>query len=1274
MRCQTSELPTRRARLAPIIAALCALLPAGQAGVARAEHHPRGGEYAHEVPALLDPNTRPRAAGGGPLGNTLPSVAPRHAEEERIPPESLMHQSAEQAQAKSTSCVACHGGIEPMHASPVVQLGCVDCHGGDPCATTLACAHVRPRFAELWPTAANPVRTFALLNQEDPEFVRFVNPGDFRVAHLSCGTVGCHQRIVETGRKSIMAHSAMVPGSALYNNGAVPNKIYRFGEFYAPDGTAQRAFSTPRATYEDVFKRGVVPWLDPLPNFRVTQPDFRFRILEVNNNATSKRGAGTDFRVDGVFINLQKTKLNDPTMAFLGMNNNPGDYRSSGCTSCHVLYANDRDPDHSAHLAGYGNRGQSISGDPCIRKDEPGHPLVHQFTRRIPNSQCMTCHFHQGSGALGNYLGYIWWDYETDAEAITSRYGRPVPDGKLPGGFSLARHDLAPTVNPTLKGNKFADFHNNTWLYQAVYKRDVKGNLLDRSNQPIDENDPNWHKLAVHLRDIHLERGMHCIDCHFEQDVHGDGRLYGAMIDAVEINCRDCHGTIWQRASLITSNAIGGNDLRRGVTSFGKRRFSIRNGRIYQRSMIHEDLEWEVVQVKDVITPGSPHYNETARYAKTLRKDGVTWGAPPAAGNCELAHADDAMTCYACHTSWNTSCGGCHLSAHTNVLAPNLHYEGEFSKVLAYYNPQAIRHDGFFLGRNGTVQGNRVSPVRAASGVIVSVADGNRATVVHQHPTLAAEGHSGHAFSPNPPHTVYGKGLTRQCSGCHVSDQNSNNALVAQALGLGVRSCDFVGRYAYVALGHKGIAAVQVASSADFPTPVIGSDFQRIVEPAAYLKHVERNGRTLKTAYKHRTKEARSILHFGEWLVVADGPGGVRIFDAAFIHNKDIANRLVTAGISPLGQRQDIRSNNATWVTVASTLPVDMSRTRRPENEEQPLAQLFRYVFATDYHQGLILADALPLLDGIPDNNFLSATTVYNPDGLLCTATRVEVHGNHAWVLTERNGLSVIDVSDARCPRIVARLAEPEVVSPRAIDFQFRYAFVCDRQGLKVIDATFAEAPRVVAALTFADARDVWIQKTQALIAAGADGLALVDVTRPDRPALSSCFDAGGCINDATAVVTGMEGNSWYAFLADGCNGLRVIQLLSPSDGSRVKGFSPDFAPRLVASYPTDGPCLAVSRGIARDRYVDIDGNQIGVFGRRGSRPFDRQEIRRMYLRGGQLYTVTDQPMTAPMETEIEAPAAEYVRAGHRERAGKQPKASRAPGNARANNPETQVK
>src|SRR6185436_10872559 len=98
----------------------------------------------------------------------------------------------------------------------------------------------------------------------------------------------------------------------------------------------------------------------------------------------SPRGLGTAQRTDPVYLGLQKTRLLDPTLNYLGTNDHPGDYRSSGCTACHLIYANDRSPVHSGPYAKYGHKGLSSSSDPMIPKDEPGHPIQHKFTRAIP--------------------------------------------------------------------------------------------------------------------------------------------------------------------------------------------------------------------------------------------------------------------------------------------------------------------------------------------------------------------------------------------------------------------------------------------------------------------------------------------------------------------------------------------------------------------------------------------------------------------------------------------------------------------------------------------------------------------------------------------------------------------------------------------------------------------------------------------------------------------------------------------------------------------------
>src|SRR3546814_17593455 len=107
--------------------------------------------------------------------------------------------------AKSEGCTSCHVRTDAptMHATPAVRLGCTDCHGGDTSVfgnpdlphdhpdyvAARDRAHVLPRYPESWhwPSSANPKRSYTLLNREAPEFVRLINPSDYRVARELCG-------------------------------------------------------------------------------------------------------------------------------------------------------------------------------------------------------------------------------------------------------------------------------------------------------------------------------------------------------------------------------------------------------------------------------------------------------------------------------------------------------------------------------------------------------------------------------------------------------------------------------------------------------------------------------------------------------------------------------------------------------------------------------------------------------------------------------------------------------------------------------------------------------------------------------------------------------------------------------------------------------------------------------------------------------------------------------------------------------------------------------
>jgi hypothetical protein len=1206
------------------------------------------------------------------------AAAPAAAEAAPAAAPDLMNQTPEQVAAKNAGCIACHKATDSasMHTADL-PIACVDCHGGNPQGTTKETAHVAPSDPELFKTSGFPARLNAAWAHESLEWVRFVNPSDLRVAAQTCGQSSCHTEEVGRVRRSMMTHGASLYAAALYNNGSFPLKNAILGESYSPDGIGQAIFAHKAPSAEETKKKGILPVLFPLPRWEISQPGNTFRIFERGGRRPaelgtfdpfeldppgkperrqSARGYGTGFRTDPVVIGAQKTRLLDPLLSFPGTNDHPGDYRSSGCAGCHVVYANDRDPLHSGPWARYGNGGRTASVDPTIPTTEPGHPVQHKFTTAIPSSQCIVCHIHPGTNMVMTYFGTMWWDNETDAAqmypekdkepgAAERVYGiEPAnPEGSaIRGKWSDPKFlDNLTDLNPRLQKTQFADFHGHGWIYRKIFKQDRKGNLLDGRGKVVPWDDPERFKKSVHLQDIHAEKGMHCIDCHFEQDSHGNGQLYGEVRNAIEIGCIDCHGTIQRYAdptekSAATSGPAGPSRMQRYMnTTFGPRFFK-KDGKLFQRSAVNPDVSWEVVQTRDSIDPASPYYNEGSRLAKTIRKDGKTWGSVPEQ-TAELAHADENITCFACHTSWMTSCFGCHLSQMRNRRTPMLHYEGVKATNWTSYNFQVLRDDAFMLGKDGSVIGGRVSPVRSSSAVIVSSQNVNREWFYAQQQTVSAEGYSGQAMNTHVPHTVRAT-ETKSCPDCHVSSKGDNNAQMAQLLLLGTQFVNFFGRYVYVGTGEHGLEAVAVTER-DEPQAVIGSELHKYAYPARYEAHLKHE-RELTEAYEHpgndvgdvswltgHPGEVRSLQLRGEYLYAANGPGGLRVYDVANIDQKGFSERIVSAPVSPLGQRLYVATKDATSVAAPTTLTVDASRKRLDVNEEQPIHPLYRYLYVTDREEGLILVDAATLFDGNPDNNFLERALTFNPKGRLSGAVNVVLIGVYAYVATD-HGLEVVDLDDPLQPKITAEIAAPVLDHPTAIDHQFRYAFVCDRIGVKVLDITDIAHPKPVdgASVDIADARDVYVARTYAYVAAGAQGLVILDVEKPEKPKVDQIYNAEGKINDATAVRVGMTNASAYAYVADGHNGLRVLQLTSPEMTPGNYGFSPRPTPRLIATRETAGPAIALSKGLDRDRGVDESGNQLVVFGRRGGRPFNQAEMRRMYIRDGALFTVTDGP------------------------------------------------
>lgn len=1193
-------------------------------------------------------------------------------------PNSPSSQTQAEADAKSAGCLSCHTATDAssMHVSTAISLGCTDCHGGNaavqlPAGTPMSKplsrahkaimeqAHVLPRFPEAWPTSRNPKQTYALLNKESPEFVRFINPSDYRVAKEACGA--CHMELIEASVRSMHSTGAMLWGGASYNNGILPFKNYILGESYNRDGQATVLLgpTIPEEYKAAAAKAGIIDKLYPLPAWETVKPGDIFRVFEnggrnisplfpetgIPNSLgliqrleepgrpdirQSNRGPGTGQRISVPLINITKTRLNDPLTWFMGTNDQPGDFRHSGCSSCHVVYANDRQEAHSGPYAQYGNMGKTITLDPTISKTESGHPLKHAFTRAVPTSQCMVCHMHQPNMFMNTFLGYTMWDYEADAPAMwpeKQQYPSEAekrhildrnPEGAAPRG-KWADVDFLKDVwknNDKLKDTQFADYHGHGWNFRAVFKRDRHGNLLDKDGKLVANDDPKKFQKAVHMASSHVDVGMQCADCHFSKDNHGNGYIYGEVALGVEVSCVDCHGTSQAYPNLFTSGPAalnGGTDMSLMRTPDGRKRFEWIGKDLYQRSMVYPDKEWKMSLVKDTVDKHNPAYNPKAARAKLMSTNVETQTWNPTDDPKTLAHSFEKMECYSCHTSWTNTCGGCHLPIEANAKTKRHHYEGGETRNYATYNPQVAGDQMFLLGLRSPAKGGKYAPVRSSSALVLSSTNANREKIYIQQAPIAASGYSSQAFNAHYPHTER-KVETKTCSDCHLSKAGDNNAIMSQLLLMGTNAVSFMGYNAWLGDADE-ITAVQVTEWEE-PQAVIGSYLHRYAYPD-YFKAHEANQRQLNTAHKHNSGSANCLQLRGEYLFVAEAGMGLQVYDAANIANKGFSQKLVTAPVSPLGQGTRVKSKAPSCMALPSIQPIAPARNQgdlmRITNEEQPFLPIYNYALITDTEEGLILVDVNTLVDGDPLNNFLERALTWNENGVLDGARHITIGGYYVYITTPK-GVVILDLQDPLKPKLAAQIPLPDA---RASALQFRYLFVSAKDGVQAIDVTHPAQPKLVTnnLIPLANAQKMSISRAYLYVAAGSDGMVIVDIEKPEAMKTLMKFTAEGKLNDSRDVAVAATNASLYAYVADGRNGLQVVQLFSPESQPNFYGFNPEPKPALIASYTTASPALSVSRPMERDRGVDETGGQIAVFGRKGARPMNLAEMQKLYLK-----------------------------------------------------------
>lgn len=164
--------------------------------------------------------------------------------------------------------------------------------------------------------------------------------------------------------------------------------------------------------------------------------------------------------------------------------------------------------------------------------------------------------------------------------------------------------------------------------------------------------------------------------------------------------------------------------------------------------------------------------------------------------------------------------------------------------------------------------------------------------------------------------------------------------------------------------------------------------------------------------------------------------------------------------------------------------------------------------------------------------------------------------------LTDRDGFRVIDLSMPAQPRSVGFLAPPPLRSFSRFSIDGSYAFIAGGGTLAVVDISNPYAPRLVREAIpnsgYMDAIDVAVRGNYVFVTSLGEcgigtGLLVFERVNPDYPVHIASVPGTG---RSLGVFVASMGGRVYAYLADACGALHVVDVSAPNAPSRIASLS----------------------------------------------------------------------------------------------------------------------
>ncbi|NHJ49472.1 MAG: hypothetical protein FK733_16905 [Asgard group archaeon] len=281
----------------------------------------------------------------------------------------------------------------------------------------------------------------------------------------------------------------------------------------------------------------------------------------------------------------------------------------------------------------------------------------------------------------------------------------------------------------------------------------------------------------------------------------------------------------------------------------------------------------------------------------------------------------------------------------------------------------------------------------------------------------------------------------------------------------------------------------------------------------------------------------------------------------------DVSNPLVPVSLGQFDYGVDIPTDVAiygNYALVTDTGDGGMLRVINIEDPAEPYeVQFFEdvnpinlfvvddYVYVANYSGGLAIFEMRNVFQPVPIGS-------YDTDQCLSVYVSDEI----AYVTDDNDGLILINLTDHENPTYIAEYSTSSDPLDVAVSNNMTY-IATTNGGLEIINVSIPTSPALEG--TFDDGGYITklaITNDHVFLCDEEDGIEIIDVSTPDTPTEVAEFIDGGYYdldNVHSYYTYDVDADDNYAYIADGMDGLEIIDLTDPTTPVEISQYSADF-------------------------------------------------------------------------------------------------------------------